>query len=150
MGQSRVHFSSSAAVAIAMALASACGGAGHTRGDGGTGGISIDGGVVFNEEPFVCPAIAGLTINPASVPLADDVHLRVDTVGPPPSVLVWSATPPSGGAFSDAGATEPTFHCAATGVVGVTVHVGIADPSFGDVCSGVANTDATGRIRCGN
>jgi hypothetical protein len=140
-------------VSVCATFGTGCGGGGAGGGlpDGaaeGAGGIAVDASVVLVQGPFVCPAIDAFSIDPAAVVLHQAAQLEVTTVGPAPSMIQWTVTPPSGGDFSDPTVPNPVFLCGAVGAMTVAVQVGIVDPNLGNVCAGVANTSYSGVIRC--
>jgi hypothetical protein len=118
-------------------------------GDAGKGFVAVEASVVLVEEaPFVCPAIAGISINPATLTLEQIAQLGVTVAGPAPSAIQWTATPSSGGVISDPSSAAPTFRCSGPGLVSVAVQVGLADKDAGDVCAGADNTWQAATVVC--
>jgi hypothetical protein len=140
-------------VSVCATFGTGCGGGGAGPGlpdsaAEGAGAVAVDASVVLVQGPFVCPAIDAFSIDPAAVVPDQAAQLEVTTVGPSPSTIQWTVSPPSGGVFSDPTAPDPAFHCGAVGIMTVAVQVGIVDPNLGNVCIGVANTSYSGLIRC--
>jgi len=161
MVRSRVRIRSAYAVLTAGALASAgCGGRAVpsfrlgselTGIDGGVGDLVVEAGVVLlSQPPYACPGISGFGISPAAVLVDQPSELTLTTVGPPPSAIVWSVSPATGGilTFADGGEANATFQCLQTGEVTVAVTLELIVPDAGDVCDGVDFTSITGTITC--
>ncbi len=121
-------------------------------GDAAKGFVAVEASVILVEEaPFVCPAIAGISINPATLTLEQVAQLGVTVAGPAPSAIQWTATPSSGGSggvFSDPSSPSPTFRCTGPGTVSVAVQVGLADRDAGDICAGADNTWQAATVVC--
>src|SRR5262249_53030729 len=94
-----------------------------------TGSISVNGTV------NICPLIDGISANPgeafvgAHIALASTAH-DADG-GPSPLSYSWSASPASGGTFSDPTSPSPSFACAAAGPVTLTLALSDGDPAAG-------------------
>ncbi len=115
------------------------------------GNVAVGAKVILVEEsPFRCPAIAGISINPAALAPGQAAQLGVTTTGatPPASYIRWMVIPASGGRLTDAGSPSPGFFCNDAGVVTVGVQVGLTEPNVGNICAGVADSWQAETIVC--
>lgn len=145
------HPSDFAIAGIFLAIAvSSCGNSGPPAdaGVGDVGAIAVEGSVTLIEGPFACPAISSFSINPAALASSEVARLEAVTVGPEPSTVRWSASSGSEAQFSDPTSLDTSFRCDGSGLVTVTVEVGVAIPNLGNVCSGLPNTTYSGTIDC--
>jgi hypothetical protein len=141
------------AIVLCSSASVACGGGasippapGHKSTEGA---VAIDASVVLVEgEEYACPGISSFSINPASVLVGQPAQLGVKTVGPAPSGIEWTASPASGGTLSSTTSATPTFLCAQSGEVVMTVGVSLVVPGAGNVCEGAMYTSYSGTVDC--
>jgi hypothetical protein len=141
------------AIALCSSASAACGGGASVppapRPKSTEGAVAIDASVVLIEgEEYACPGISSFSINPASVLVGQPAQLGVKTVGPAPSGIEWIADPVSGGTLSSSTSPTPTFLCAHSGEVAVTVGLSLVVPGAGNVCEGAMYTSYSGTIDC--
>ena len=90
------------------------------------------GSVLVNGTINICPALDGVSANPAEVivgnPLALSAAAHDRDLGPAPLTYRWTAT---GGTLDDATSPRPTFTCQSPGTAIVTVTVADGDPAPG-------------------
>jgi hypothetical protein len=141
----------------AAALAAGCGGAEPTHESMDAGApkhdaslnVFIDASVTLVKGgAYSCPGISSFSIDPASVIAGQAAQLGIETIGPTPSTIEWTASPDAGGAFSSATSLTPTFLCSQSGNVTVSVEVTLFVSGVGNVCEGAKYTSYSGNINC--
>jgi len=104
---------------------------------------SRSGSVLVGGTLNICPTIDGIGANPAEVEVGGSIALTGSAhdsdAGPSPLSFGWTS---SAGTFSDAAAQNPTFTCAAPGLVTLQLSVGDGDPAPG--CA----DHSTAQVRC--
>jgi hypothetical protein len=141
------------AVAMAGALCSGCGSAAPVQElDAGRPAETIafiDASVTLvRGGAYSCPGISSFSINPASVIEGQAAQLGIETIGPTPSTIEWTESPDAGGSFSSTTSLTPTFLCAHSGTVAVSVQVALFVSGLGNVCEGVKYTTYSGNVNC--
>jgi hypothetical protein len=118
------------------------------------GSVAIDAAVTLqSQSPFVCPAIAGVSISPAELMPPETAALGAQIVGGDGGVptVQWTSTC---GTIANPTSASATFSCGAvTGTCTVTLTVGLDGTgldggSVGQVCTGIANTTTSETITC--
>jgi alpha-tubulin suppressor-like RCC1 family protein len=119
--------------------------------------VGGEGGASYVAPAYNCPTITSLAVSPSQAPVGQAVQLDVTTTtaaggaaGTP--TLEWTATPSTGGVFSDPTSASPVFDCASPGTVSISVTAGltasVGGADAGDVCSGAEGTSASTTINC--
>jgi len=106
---------------------------------------------------FNCPVISSFAISPSTLSVGQSSQLNASTTvapggSPGTPTFQWTVSPPMLGGFSDATSDAPVFQCLHPGSIQVTVTAGLTGAldgvDAGNVCSGSANSSATGTIEC--
>ena len=114
-----------------------------------TGAIFVDASIALvSRGGHVCPGISSFSISPSDLASGMAAQLGVVTIGPMPSIVQWTSSPPSGGAFSSATSASPTFTCSEPGTVTITVTIDLIVPDAGNVCAGVGYTTFSDTVHC--
>lgn len=160
----RTRSTAIAAALVSVAPSAGCGGElpaevpdaapndGSLTGEGAATVSSIEvdasAALVTDGGTSTCPAISSFSVLPTALLGPGGVaELTIGTVGPPASVQ-WTASPPSGGTFSNTTLPQTMFFCAGPGLVTIEVQVQLDGSDAGDACAGTFYAAYTAMIGC--